>query len=645
MKIEIGTLISDQVSRAGDCIPASELMAEEERGRIARAADGLPAGTPTHMQHDMHRLIGWTYPLGHLIDGSMVRLIGMTEIVETDEEKADLAERTAKFWEWRRERAGNEFRSELLQKLGTLSLDGATYGGVEEVYTVSRPGLAAELYPDLFTGNAVDKDGLTDYRTLTTRLKRVQPGVFEDPERGLVLFAHRYFRRSLSHRNTLNEYFLQRFEQTDRDLLSVIPRLRLDPDLVGHASSVLSALEMEYWHGPKFTDDIASIPSGSAQHKADDRTRKYEGVDKTHFWWKSPETRHEPEGELTYRTFEVEELVEDESPGLPDGMYGCRYAHAEYSLAALAITHFDGAIRAYPEADYMERIDTMIDQTGKHSIYTKLFRFDGPMPVASWKRLLSDYFRGNPLIPEYLGASPPKEPHTSVQMSEQQQVIDEPEILSAFITLDNGSITTELGIVATLVELADGQYLPAIETGGGAVHSYISSKLDISNAIFLGPPQGTLNLARLGFGASPTLSALMSEVAAEVADALTIDAKNFGLERVSVALSWPFENMIVLLSLRGTPKPLVSALRQLLTVIDPTKPPSEWIEPLAGLVQRLAPRSTPVCDLWNVTEGLLTCRREVGTELCFWMQKELVQKLIAEGMIILEPPTDSSPAT
>ena len=170
MKIEIGTLISDQVSRAGDCIPASELMAEEERGRIARAADGLPAGTPTHMQHDMHRLIGWTYPLGHFIDGSMVRLIGMTEIVETDEEKADLAERTAKFWEWRRERAGNEFRSELLQKLGTLSLDGATYGGVEEVYTVSRPGLAAELYPDLFTGNAVDKDGLTDYRTLTTAL-------------------------------------------------------------------------------------------------------------------------------------------------------------------------------------------------------------------------------------------------------------------------------------------------------------------------------------------------------------------------------------------------------------------------------------------------------------------------------------------
>lgn len=61
MKSHIGVLISDQVSRAGIRVPASELMAAEERGRIARAANGLPAGTPTHMQHDMHRLIGWTY--------------------------------------------------------------------------------------------------------------------------------------------------------------------------------------------------------------------------------------------------------------------------------------------------------------------------------------------------------------------------------------------------------------------------------------------------------------------------------------------------------------------------------------------------------------------------------------------------------
>ncbi|WP_313065733.1 hypothetical protein [Achromobacter animicus] len=46
---------------------------------------------------------------------------------------------------------------------------------------------------------------------------------------------------------------------------------------------------------------------------------------------------------------------------------------------------------------------------------------------------------------------------------------------------------------------------------------------------------------------------------------MTIDAKDFGPERVSVALPWPFGSMIVLLSLRGTPEPVASALRQLAT--------------------------------------------------------------------------------
>lgn len=166
-------------------------------------------------------------------------------------------------------------KKELLQKLATLPLDGATYERVE-AYAVSRPGLAAELYPELFAGKAVDKDGLMDYRTVTKRLKRVQPSVFEDSERGLVLFAHRYFRRSLSHRNKLNEYFLQRLDQTDRELPSVIPRLRLDPDLVGHAGSVLSMIELEHWHGPKFTDDIASIPwvSPAQSRRSNTRVRR-----------------------------------------------------------------------------------------------------------------------------------------------------------------------------------------------------------------------------------------------------------------------------------------------------------------------------------------------------------------------------------
>lgn len=63
-------------------------------------------------------------------------------------------------------------------------------------------------------------------------MKQIQPGVFYDPQRDLVLFAHRFFRRSLSHRNKLNDYFLLSFHSTATELgATVTSRLRLDPDV------------------------------------------------------------------------------------------------------------------------------------------------------------------------------------------------------------------------------------------------------------------------------------------------------------------------------------------------------------------------------------------------------------------------------
>lgn len=644
MKKQLGVLISDQVSRAGTQVSASELMAAEERGRIARSKQGLPAGTPTHIQHDMHRAIGWTFTLGHFIDGSMVRVVGMMDEVETDEEKAELSKLADKYWAWIREERGNWAKDELSAILSPLSLDRATYEHIE-AYAVSRPGIAAELYPELFEEgrDAVDKDGLTDYQTLTKRMRQLQPGVFLDPERNLVLFAHRFFRRSLSHKNKLNEYFLQSFNEVANELIALTPRLRLDPDLLGHADSVLPLLELEYWHGPKFSDDVESIPSGSTEHKADDRIRYFEGVDKTQFWWKSPETRKENGAEVMYRTFEVEELIDNVSAGLPGDRYGCRYAHAEFSPEASAITHFDGAIRAYPATEYLERIERNIDRAGKHSEYTKLFRFDGPLPVDRWKRLLSDYFRGNPLIQEYLGASS-EDFASPMETTISPMLPDEPEELSALIALAHDQLTKEIGIDADPAAQPNGKWVATVETGCGAVHNYLSSKLDLSTAMASEPVDGVLNLARLGFGPSPTFPALMSEVVAGVAEALPLDVKEFGLKRVSVALSWPFGDMIVLLSLRGAPGPLISALEQLLSVIDPNEAPSKWIEPLADLVKQLAPRSIPVLDLWGVTEGLLTCRREPGTELRYRMPSQLLEKLIADGLMKASVPDEFPPA-
>jgi hypothetical protein len=142
----------------------------------------------------------------------------------------------------------------------------------------------------------------------------------------------------------------------------------------------------------------------------------------------------------------------------------------------------------------------------------------------------------------------------------------------------------------------------------------------------------------MGFGASATFPALMKEIVAGVAQAIPQDAQDLGLRKLSIALSWPLGDMIVMLSLRGTPSPMACALDQLFSVIDPTRPPSDWIEPLSELVKQLAPRSGPVWNLWGVTEGLLTCQRQDDAERPFLIPEKVAKKLMAEGILSTDGP-------
>lgn len=638
MKQELGTFATDRVDLHGSLIPASELMGAEERARHAAREQGLPPGIPTHIQHDLHRPIGWSRVLGHLIDGAMVRTIGLMNLVETDEERVDLDKLAARFWKHHHHVGKESLRDELSERVAPASLKGATYHQLE-AYAVARSGLAAELYPELFdlTSDLVDKDGLTNYRALITRMKWLQPGVFLDQERGLVLFAHRFFRRSLSHLNKLNEYFLASFGMTAKESNLLTPRLRLDPDLVGHADTVTHLMEREYWHGPKFSDDVSSIPPGSTEHKASERVRYFEGVDKTHFWWKSPEARHQDGTEVTYRTFEIEELIDNASGGLLGERYGCRYAHAEFSPAVSAITHFDGAIRAYPADAYLERIEKTIDRAGKYSEYTKLFRVDGSLPVQRWKRLLSDFYRGNPLIPEYLNEGG-QEPET--ESTSKASMCDEPatqvpagEELCAFISLDHEAVDQELVIHTQYLQCGDGLEIQAAETGGGAIDTFLRRKVNLVNVATLCTVDSVLDLARISFGPTETLFEVMRVIVDGLAKALAIDAPNLALRKVSVALSWPVESLNVTLSLRGSPGAIEIVLSSLLTVINPLQAPSTWIEPLSDLVRRLSPRKTPTRDMWNVLEGTLVCNRSNDLERMILLTKRLVEQLQAKGLL------------
>lgn len=637
MKQEIVIIATDQINKAGICIPASELMSGVETHSKDSVKAGLPPGTPSYIQHDMHRPAGWMEILGHVIDGAMVRLFGVFHQVETDEEKTALNSITSAYWSHFHREGMQVYQEELVQRISPSQLGDGVYLRIEAC-VISRINLAAELYPNLFSHSSglVDKDGLTDYRALTKLLKQVQPGVFIDDERGLVLFAHRYFRRSFSHQNKLNGYFLNSFDVASADLDKVKPRLRLDPDLIGHSQTVNFLLEQEYWRGPRFTDDIASLPSGVTELKADNRNRYFEGVDRTQVWWKSAESRTEDDKNIEYRTFEIEELIENSADSLGNDYFGCRYAHAEYSLSLNSITHFDGAIRSYAANNYLDRIDTAIDRAGKRSDYTKLFRFDGPMPVDRWKRLLNDFFRGNPLVPEYLGTSEADEQQPSAPPPDEPAAT-EPDLCAMIVleapqTSDDWNRVQRFMINSWEMTLPNGQIVHAFETGCAAIEQFFRSKIQFNDAISVEFSDGKLNLPQMLFGNSPDFPQYMIDVVTGLAPALRVDIENSRITGVAVAITWQHDGLLTTLSIRGLADLVERVLRRLFEVVDPTEAASVWIEPLSQLIKELAPTGFPTINLTGVLQQRLMYEHSYEEPLTMRVDASIAQALASVGV-------------
>jgi hypothetical protein len=504
-----------------------------------------------------------------------------------------------------------------------------------EAAVAKSPGVAANLYPNLFKPGLanVDKDGLTDYHALLERMQQVQPGVFHDRDRDLLVFAHRFFRRSLSHWNKINSYFLQSFDATARENSDLRARLKLDPDLVGHPASLRNLIELEYWRGPLYSDDIAAIPEGVAEHKADERTKLYEGVDRTQVWWKAPESRRIDGEPVDYRTFEIEEITENPAGGLGNDHYGCRYAHAEFSADEGAITHFDGAIRAYAWESYLERIATSIDRAGKHADYTKVFRFDGGLSIPHWKRLLSDFFRGNQLIPEYLGAPAEKNKNSGVESPASTSAAPHEAALAALISLKPGSIDCSMQLWAERAQDIGGEIVPYIEVGVGEVEKRLRARLDLKNITTIGIRHDILNLSRLCFGPSDDLKATFDTEVAALAAALDRDAQTGLIRRVAIPLAWEDDGLVVTLTVAGDVNKVVAVLNKLSTTINPTQAPSEWIEPLSDLIKATTPRQrSPV--IWDgVFRGVLEIGRTGTVEQQMLIPDALLQELVSSGKL------------
>ena len=605
---------------------------------------GLPVGLPAHIQHDMHRPTGWSRTFGLYFDNAMVRSLGIIEEAETDEEKQRLALQTKLFWDRHHSEGTDAFRDDLIRRAASFDLYEKRFFRVEAA-VAHRDAIASELYPDLFLPSSkwVDKDGLVDYRHLLALTKEIQPGVFHEPKRNLLLFAHRFFRRSLSHKNKLNSYFLQSFCETALADNSLAVRLKLDADIIGHPDSAKLLIELEYWHGPMFSDDIASIPNGVAEHKASEKTRHFEGVDRTQIWWKASESRQATD----YRTFEAEELIENPSGGLGESEFGCRYAHAEFSDDEAAITHFDGAIRAYPGTQYLDRIDTSIDRAGKYATYTKLFRFDGSLKIASWKRLLSDFFRGNTLIPEYLGA-PTELEEENEEREEEFPIPPQPANersypnLAAFVSVSFAQIDEPMQLCAEHRQQVGSILLPFVEIGTGEVARYLQTRIDFSDTMAVGFSDDNLNLSRIAFGQSKDVKTLFDDELKSLANAVRLDAEAGVIKRASIPICWNEEKLLITLTILGNASKVACLLDKIVPIIDPTKSAADWVEPLSQLIKDIDPGPPSEISWAGVQSGVLSLERFGVVQQQMIVSDKIKLRLIAEGLLSPEDIIDNS---
>lgn len=380
MKQLLAILNSDAVNRYGMQFPIDTLENILNQNWIT--------GVPTHIGHDIHRPIGWTRPIGLYFEPGLSRLVGIRLIPETNKEQDYLyLNHQIYINNWHAKRCA-QYLNDLKNILGNY-LTGKDTFIYANCVAIWNSKLAMKVFPNVFQKQ--DKKGLIPLNIILEYFTPIGPGIFKHKGKELVLFAHPYFRKSLSRFNNYNTVFLdQILTIRNRDNLTI--KIALDSDLVGYASSYEKSIELEFWWGPKFNEDMTKIQPGVTVHASNDYQKLFNGISKTEFWWKAKDST---------RTFEAEELKEIPSLGIAEDQFGCRYVHAEINISDKFFDHFDGAVRMYSDEEMKNRVQTNIKKAGKRSKYTKLFRIDGELSIGEWKSFVSSYFQGNPLVVEY----------------------------------------------------------------------------------------------------------------------------------------------------------------------------------------------------------------------------------------------------
>jgi hypothetical protein len=608
MKSRLGVFNTNLVNRSGFAISIE--------GLVSHLLSTWEQGLPMFMSHDMHRPIGWSSTVGLLIAPELAAVVGAAHLAETQEDLEQVIAMGKGHLSKKFLNVAPEQEQQLRQAIGNALHEGTKIARMSTVCAIEK-GIAARLHPELFSTRQ-DKDSLTDL----SRLKQVGPGVFEVD--GLLLFAHRSFRRSMSHLNNLNDAFLELFGSfAQRKNLSV--KLALDPDIVGLPGTWRPAIELQYWWGPKFNENLPEVQNAVTRHKANDNLRLFHGIDRMEFWW------HAQSG---IKTLEAEEILQQPSFGISADAYGCRYVHSMIDRVSGKPYHLDGAVRIYDAEKMIIRLDQSIADAGRNSDYVKLWRIDGAIEVSEWKALISHFYRDNRLVGEYFDGV------DTVLLDDDDNgaphAAPEPWSFAAYIPraleLDDGAlmllalgpaqpkdpaspVVTEArqilrvsGGTAPCIELSALDYLKLLKVK----HSALALPEDVN---FIGIEDTDINLPRIAHrGANGVSRARESmDVFCVFLSALEVRSPNRFL---TAEFLISYGNCEISLSLAG----FVHALRQLATSLDPL--PVElgqlgaWCDKAHSTSQLLFPSSRyseRMLDLVLPSGSLMFCRKEAPT--------------------------------
>jgi hypothetical protein len=378
----LGILSSDTVNRDGYLIAFEAL----EDSIAKNAIEGLPS----LIEHDIHRPLGWIFPFGVLIEPKISKTIGNFFICDNEEDSKLIYPKIQDFWNRKHYEGIKDYKAKFIELLNENYNEEGQF--IEKgCVAYLLPNIAEKVFPSLFVNT--DKDGLIYLKDILDSFTYEGSGIFKSKNGDLCIFCHQYFNRNLSLLNNYNTYFIDEFVRLHSNN-EITLRIAIDKNLIGLSKTYKGVLEFDYWWGPKFNNDISSIPNEVTRYESNEEQKFFSSVLGTEFWWKTDENE---------KTLEIEEIREQPSLGIDNDSYGCRYIHSIYDNNKAEFIHFDGAIRLYSDEEILKRWEVNINKAGKNTTYTKLFRIDGKLELSDWKKLCILYYKGNPLLFEYFG--------------------------------------------------------------------------------------------------------------------------------------------------------------------------------------------------------------------------------------------------